>query len=932
MEQYQFIDNKGTFTLENPELTSYLYFPIVNEAGMMSSVTPSFGGDAKTGQNTFLLEPVSSENLHNNKSTRNFWLRLEGKERGKNIWSATGVSAGQQSRIFCEDKEETKLEAGLLYQKMTRTSAAFGLRSEVTIFAPVTEDQVELMRVMVENIGEEEICLTPVAAIPLFARSADHIREHRNATSMLHRIFTMKEGIAVIPTLTFDERGGQRNRMAYGIFGRGNGGSPVGFYPVTEDFIGEGGSFENPYAVVSEEVPVVKAGTQIDGYEAMGALVFKKITLQPGESASYVTVLGARESVQEGKKTAGSKEPKEPEGSEETAAMAEMLFDMASSYLDEKAFDERLRENKAYWNRKNNIFFQSADKRFDEWMYWVSFQPMLRRIYGDSFLPHHDHGRGGRGWRDLWQECLPLLLMNPDGVREILLDNFCGVRVDGTNVTDIEKETGEFTADGNEGARIWMDHGMWPYLVTELYLKQSGDLGILLEEAPYFKDSQACRGAEYDPEWEEDQGNIQRTVTGRIYKGTVLEHLILQHLTAFYDVGEHNHIRLRGADWNDAVDMAKERGESVAFTTIYGGNLTGIARMLRKLKEVMGVREIRLAEEMLPFFWDGDALYNDISAKQELLRQYCRQCAHSLSGKKRKYEIQTIAANLEGKAEWIRRHVRNAEWTGDGEGRHWFNSYYDNSGRQVEGKHESGVRMMLAGQVFSIMSDTATDDQVEEIIRAADTYLYDASVGGYRQNTDFHEVKTDLGRMFGFGYGQKENGAVLCQMAVLYANALYRRGFVKEGYKAVHSLYSHICDVKKSKIYPGVPEYFDPKGRGVCHYLTDAAALLVLTVQTEMFGVKGRWGDLLLEPKLLQEQFDDQGRASVEAVFRGKKVRVIYENQSGKEYGGYQIGEVMLNGAKVPEDACGQTEALIRKDLIDSCSADVIQQIVVKLI
>ena len=49
------------------------------------------------------------------------------------------------------------------------------------------------MRVMVENIGEEEICLTPVAAIPLFARSADHIREHRNATSMLHRIFTMKD-------------------------------------------------------------------------------------------------------------------------------------------------------------------------------------------------------------------------------------------------------------------------------------------------------------------------------------------------------------------------------------------------------------------------------------------------------------------------------------------------------------------------------------------------------------------------------------------------------------------------------------------------------------------------------------------------------------------------------------------------------------------
>ena len=25
-------------------------------------------------------------------------------------------------------------------------------------------------------------------------------------------------------------------------------------------------------------------------------------------------------------------------------------------------------------------------------------------------------GRGGRGWRDLWQDCLSLLLMNPQNV------------------------------------------------------------------------------------------------------------------------------------------------------------------------------------------------------------------------------------------------------------------------------------------------------------------------------------------------------------------------------------------------------------------------------------------------------------------------------------------------------------------------------------
>lgn len=929
MKQYQFIDNKGTFTLENPDLTSYLYFPIVNEAGMMSSVTPAFGGDAKTGQNTFLLEPVSSENLHNNKSTRNFWLRLEGKEKGENVWSATGVSAKQQAQIFCEDKEETKLEAGLLYQKMTRISRTCGLRSEVTVFAPATDDQVELMRVTVENIGEEPVCMTPVAAVPLYARSADNIRDHRNVTSMLHRILTMEEGIAVIPTLTFDERGHHRNRVAYGIFGRGNGESPVGYYPVVEEFIGEGGSFENPYAVISSDVPMTKAGTQTDGYEAMGALVFRQTTLQPGDRTSYIMALGIRESVQEEENGA----PADTSAwQEELESMADALSDMASVYLNEKTFDDMLSQNKAYWNRRNNISYQSADRRFDEWMYWVSFQPMLRRIYGCSFLPHHDYGKGGRGWRDLWQDCLAFLLMNPDGVRDMLLGNFSGVRIDGTNATIIGNRQGEFIADRNGIARVWMDHGMWPYLTMELYLQQSGDLGILMEKTCYFKDSMACRGDESDPEWEESQGSVQRTVTGQAYRGTVLEHIILQHLTAFYDVGSHNHIRLRGADWNDALDMAKEKGESVAFTTIYGGNLSGIAGLIRRLKEEKGIREIELAEEMLPFFWDGDALYDDISAKQELLKQYCRQCAHLLSGKKITYDTQTIAKNLEEKAEWIKRHVRKTEWTGDDAGRHWYNGYYDNSGRQVEGKCGAGVRMMLTGQVFSIMSGTATDGQIKEIVSAADTYLYDASVGGYRLNTDFHEIKTDMGRMFGFAYGQKENGAVFCHMAVMYANALYKRGFAKEGYKVIHSLYSHVCDVERSKIYPGVPEYFDPKGRGVYHYLTGAASWLLLTVLTEMFGVKGRWGDLALEPKLLKGQFDKEGRASVETVFHRKKTRVIYENPLKKEYGGYQIGEVTLNGVRIPEDGITKTEALIPKNLIDSCEEDVIQQIVVKLV
>lgn len=73
-----------------------------------------------------------------------------------------------------------------------------------------------------------------------------------------------------------------------------------------------------------------------------------------------------------------------------------------------------------------------------------------------------------------------------------------------------------------------------------------------------------------------------------IIRGSILEHLLIQQLTAFYEVGEHNICRLRGADWNDALDMAPERGESVAFTCAYAGNLRELAELIRALADTAG--------------------------------------------------------------------------------------------------------------------------------------------------------------------------------------------------------------------------------------------------------------------------------------------------------------------------------------------------------
>lgn len=867
MEGYRFLDGQGTFTLEQPENYSYQYFPVAGEKGIKSALTPVFGGDSKRSQNEFLLEPVSVENLHNNRSTRNFWCHIEGMGN----WSVTGVSAEAELAKFTEEQDKSVLAAGLMWQSVKRVSEKYGMEAVVTSFVPTEHQDVEIMRVELENRRDRAVTLVPTAAVPIYGRSADNLRDHRHVTSLLHRIQVRTEGVVVTPALSFDERGHQLNRVSYFVCGvTGAGQAPEAFFPTAELFLGEGGSYTAPRAVL-ENAPGVPAGTLIDGREAVGGLRFAKIMLEPGERAVFTVLMGMTE---------------RPE------TIAEIMAAYRTKELVEAAF-VKTRES---WQAKTNIHYHTGNKDFDGFMRWVSFQPMLRRIYGCSFLPHHDYGRGGRGWRDLWQDCLALLLMNPDGVRQMLLDNFGGVRMDGTNATIIGEKQGEFIADRNNITRVWMDHGVWPFMTTKLYMDQTGDLEILEEKVSYFKDRQAARGMAADEAWDDAYGSCQRTADGEIYCGTVLEHLLVQNLCAFYEVGEHNHCRLRGADWNDALDMADERGESVAFTNAYAENLRELAEYLLRYQKRTGKDRAVIAEEMRILLETGRAVYDSSDEKGRTLRKYVEACRHNISGETAALGIEELAANLREKADWMAEHIRMTEWVKDEKGNGWFNGYYDNHGRQVEGEHEKGVRMMLTGQVFAIMGGTATEEQIRSIVKSADTYLYEEKIGGYRLNTDFHELKTDLGRMFGFAYGEKENGAVFSHMAVMYANALYRRGFAKEGYKALQALADAALHFEASRIYPGIPEYFNNEGRGMYHYLTGAASWYMLTFITEVFGVRGRAGDLEISPALMAVQFDESGTASLELPFAGKRFRVTVKNSDKLAYGDYRIESATVDG------------------------------------
>ena len=842
MQQLKFLNEQGDFILYGAQDYSGIYFPLVNEGGMMSSVTPLLAGDCKTGQNTFLLAPASAETLHESRASRNFWIQINGGEP----WSAAGQSAPQQALRFT-DQEEAVLTGGLLWQNVRREHRASGLRADILSFVPAGGEKVEIMQVTLTNGGTAPLEAAPTAAIPLYARSADNIRDHRHVTSLLHRVELRRHGLDVTPTLTFDERGHQPGRVTYRVWGGDETGAPpTGFIPLVQDFVGRG-SYDWPEAVVRPcSGARLHAGESAEGGEVIAALFFPAVTLLPGERRRYQIILA--------------------------------VDDSPAPYLTPDAVEAALEATKHWWQARVSQTVHTGNLRFDTWMYWVAIQPTLRRIFGCSFLPHHDYGRGGRGWRDLWQDSLALLLSQPTGVRRDLLAYFAGVRTDGTNATIIGSRPGEFKADRNNIPRVWMDHGFWPLLTTALYLDETGDEEFLLEKQSYFADGLPWRG-----EWKrEAQPDGLRT-------GTVLEHILVQMVTAFFDVGEHGHMRLRGADWNDGLDMAAQRGESVAFTAAYAYGFELLAGAVQRLAEE-GHESLALSTPLaalLDFPAEGWGIPEKM--RQGLLG-YCASADRVWES------TSCTAAGLAGKllamAGWIRSHIARTEWVGDGADLHWFNSYYDNSGRQVEGLRGETVRMMLTGQVFCILSGTASHEQVREIVRAADWYLCHPARGGYCLNTDFGEVKLDMGRMFGFAYGSKENGAVFSHMAVMYAYALYVRGYAAEGWRVLEHLFRQSGDFARSKILPGIPEYFDPRGRGMYPYLTGAASWMLLTLQTQAFGVRGCGGDLVLEPKLTTEQFDGEGIAEICCTAVGKKLCVRYQNPEKLDWGAYQVGTV----------------------------------------
>ncbi|MDE5938230.1 MAG: glycosyl transferase [Lachnospiraceae bacterium] len=250
------------------------------------------------------------------------------------------------------------------------------------------------------------------------------------------------------------------------------------------------------------------------------------VTLQPGESKTFVFVLGYIENPEDQKWESPGIINKKP---------AEAML---SKYRTDADVDQAFAALNAYWNELLSKYtVKSSNDKVDRMVnIWNQYQCMVTFNMSRS-ASYYESGIGrGMGFRDSCQDLLGFVHLIPDRARQRIIDIASTQFEDGSAYHQYQPLTKKGNSDIGSG---FNDDPLWLIAGTSAYVRETGDTTILTEMVPFDNNESLAKP-------------------------------LLEHLKRSFDYivthkGPHALPLIGRADWNDCLNLncfSEHPGES----------------------------------------------------------------------------------------------------------------------------------------------------------------------------------------------------------------------------------------------------------------------------------------------------------------------------------------------------------------------------------
>ncbi len=461
---------------------------------------------------------------------------------------------------------------GMGYSRFT--SSKNGLEASVLTFVPMN-DNCEVTQLVLTNNSSEDKNFKVFSYVEWCLWNADD--DSRNFQRNLSTGEVEIDGSTIYHKTEYRER-----RNHYAIYSVN---SPIdGFDTIRDSFVGLYNGTDTPDAVVNGAC----TNSVASGWSPIASQQLN-VSLKPGESKSFVFVLGYIENPVEDKWEAPNVVNKKP--------AKELLAKYQTDADVEKAF----KELNDYWtDLLSKYVVESSNDKVNRMVnIWNQYQCMVTFNMSRS-ASYYESGIGrGMGFRDSCQDLLGFVHLIPERARQRIIDIASTQFEDGSAYHQYQPLTKKGNADIGSG---FNDDPLWLIAGTSAYVKESGDTSILTEMVPF----------------DNDESKAQTLMT---------------HLKRSFDYivnhkGPHALPLIGRADWNDCLNLncfSEQPGESfqtfgpsegpVAESVFIAGMFVKYGKEYAELCELMGdpaeakraLAEVdTMYDAVLKDGWDGD--------------------------------------------------------------------------------------------------------------------------------------------------------------------------------------------------------------------------------------------------------------------------------------------------------------------------------------